>query len=579
MERFAFASLVPFGRERCGVLLRAADHDAADEALMAEIESLLGLAVHGVLRYADKRRGQRRTMRLAAAGADQRLEAFVLAGDISAEAWIRPLLQDEQAAQAFGRLLLLPGAKPPVATAARGRQVCSCFDVGEARIADTLRGCSGTPDEQLEQLQSALKCGTNCGSCLPEVKRFVRLHQQSLPDAGVLPCARPRACMRRRRDNSTTLVHQEAADQPAVPNPHAFACMRGSNCGTRCAMPSRMPACADDPGRSAVLQRAQTGTAIAPYIKEIGRGKDGARSLTREQAYDLMSQVLDLRVTDLEIGAFALSMRIKGETCAELAGFLEAVEERCIAIRSEQPVLVLPSYNGSRKLPNLTALLALLLAQEGIAVLVHGPQHDPTARDHRRHLSRPRPALRPFGRRHQRRLGTPRTGVRAHRGAVPAARAAARRAAHRRAAQLRAHRGQADGALRPLRHGSAMRVVNYTHPEYATLQAEFLALTQADAMLMRGTEGEPVADVRRTPKLDVYVGGVLREDLSRPAQEGVLTELPVLPRSNDAATTALYIQSVVSGAKPAPSPILQQVDSLVRTLAVLQRRGLAEQTA
>ena len=183
LERFAFASLVPFGRERCGVLLRAADHGAADEALLQQIESLFGLAVPGVLRYADKRRGQRRTMRLvsvdAGAGADQRLEAVVLAGDISAEAWIRPLLQDEQPAQAFGRLLLVPGAKPPVATVARGRQVCSCFDVGEARITEALGNCGGTPDEQLAQLQSTLQCGTNCGSCLPEVKRLVRLHQRA----------------------------------------------------------------------------------------------------------------------------------------------------------------------------------------------------------------------------------------------------------------------------------------------------------------------------------------------------------------------------------------------------------------
>ena len=47
---------------------------------------------------------------------------------------------------------------------------------------------------------------------------------------------------------------------------------------------------------------------IATYIKEIGRGKEGARALTQEQAHDLMSQVLDGRVTDLEIGAFAIAM-------------------------------------------------------------------------------------------------------------------------------------------------------------------------------------------------------------------------------------------------------------------------------
>ena len=72
---------------------------------------------------------------------------------------------------------------------------------------------------------------------------------------------------------------------------------------------------------------------IAAYIKEIGRGKEGARSLSQPQSYDLMSQVLDGRVTDLEIGAFAIAMRIKGETTEELAGFLDAVQERCIPLR------------------------------------------------------------------------------------------------------------------------------------------------------------------------------------------------------------------------------------------------------
>ncbi|HEV7915463.1 MAG TPA: DNA-binding protein YbiB, partial [Albitalea sp.] len=72
---------------------------------------------------------------------------------------------------------------------------------------------------------------------------------------------------------------------------------------------------------------------IAPYIKEIGRGKEGARSLSQPQAYDLMSQVLDGRVTDLEVGAFAIAMRIKGESTEELAGFLDAVQERCHPLR------------------------------------------------------------------------------------------------------------------------------------------------------------------------------------------------------------------------------------------------------
>jgi anthranilate phosphoribosyltransferase len=68
--------------------------------------------------------------------------------------------------------------------------------------------------------------------------------------------------------------------------------------------------------------------AIGHYIKEIGRGKDGARSLTREQAADLFGQLLDGAATDLEVGAFCLAMRIKGETAPEMAGFLDATHQR-----------------------------------------------------------------------------------------------------------------------------------------------------------------------------------------------------------------------------------------------------------
>ncbi len=174
MSAFAFASCVPFGRERSGVLFRAAAYEAAPDDLLARIEGVLGLGSAEVLHYADKRRGQRRTMRLAQLGEKTQLEGFVLAGDISAEVWIKPLLQDELPAQAYGRLLLLPGARAPVAVQSRGRQVCTCFNVAEPEIATALQTCQGSPEQQLAQLQDSLKCGTNCGSCIPELKRLVR---------------------------------------------------------------------------------------------------------------------------------------------------------------------------------------------------------------------------------------------------------------------------------------------------------------------------------------------------------------------------------------------------------------------
>lgn len=316
--------------------------------------------------------------------------------------------------------------------------------------------------------------------------------------------------------------------------------------------------------------------AIASYIKEIGRGKEGARSLTESQAHDLMSQVLDGHVTDLEIGAFALAMRIKGETIQELAGFLAAAHERCIAINPSRPTIVLPSYNGARKLPNLTTLLALLLAQEGAQVLVHGPMQDAgrvsTAEIfHNLGL--------PFAR-----DGEEIENAWARREPVFVAidnlcPALARLLEVRRVVGLRNSGHTVAKVLTPCTGVASLRVVNYTHPEYATMLGQFLAHTKGDAVLLRGTEGEPVADPRRAPKLDVFIDGQLRADLSRAAHEGVLAELPILPRGIDAATTAVYIQAVVSGEKPAPGPVTLQVECLMRALGAIDRTAPRAQIA
>lgn len=316
--------------------------------------------------------------------------------------------------------------------------------------------------------------------------------------------------------------------------------------------------------------------AIANYIKEIGRGKEGARSLTEAQAHDLMGQVLDGAVTDLEIGAFALAMRIKGESVAELAGFLAATHARCIPIPTTRPTIVLPSYNGARKLPNLTSLLALLLAQEGVRVLVHGPMLDP-ARVSTAEIFHD--------------LGLPIASNAdeiengwARREPVFIATdhlcpPLARLLAVRRVVGLRNSGHTIAKVLSPCSGAASLRVVNYTHPEYLAMLGGFLAHIGGDAVLLRGTEGEPVADPRRAPRLDVFIGGLPRADLSRPAHEGVLTDLPVLPRGFDAATTALYIQSVVSGEKPAPTPLTQQVECLIAALGAIRHTTGREQIA
>ena len=195
VESLPFFSCVPFGApgalrdgaaQPTGVLLRAAAHEAPPDALLAEIERLLGLGDGDTLRYADPARQQRRAVRLQrgqAAGDAAHVVGLLLAGDTRAEAWIKALLQDQLPAQDFGRQLLSFQQSAPVAVAARGRTVCNCLGVGETAIAGTLAGCAGSDAARLAQLQGALRCGTQCGSCVPELQRMVRIVPAALPEA------------------------------------------------------------------------------------------------------------------------------------------------------------------------------------------------------------------------------------------------------------------------------------------------------------------------------------------------------------------------------------------------------------
>ncbi len=188
MAQFEFASCVPFGREadaadllqssapaQRGLLFRAAGNYAPPAELLQKIEQLMGMAASDTLRYADKNKGQQRCARLVRNAQGQvRLQGFMLGGDTSAEAWIKAVLQDELDAQSYGRLLLSPGAKAPLAVQAKGKQVCACFNVSATAIAAHLATGSGSAEARLADLQTALQCGTNCGSCVPELKSLVR---------------------------------------------------------------------------------------------------------------------------------------------------------------------------------------------------------------------------------------------------------------------------------------------------------------------------------------------------------------------------------------------------------------------
>lgn len=183
MRAFPFASCVPFASggalyadagDSTGVLFRAAAPEIPQGDVLMKIEELLGLGGPDTMRYADARRGQRRAVRLWRDSANAHLQGFLLGGDTRAEVWIKPLLQARMPVQDFGRQLLRAGPEAPVGVTFKGKIVCTCFGVTQTSIDEQLASATGPDERRLAELQCSLKCGTNCGSCLPELRRMVR---------------------------------------------------------------------------------------------------------------------------------------------------------------------------------------------------------------------------------------------------------------------------------------------------------------------------------------------------------------------------------------------------------------------
>lgn len=294
---------------------------------------------------------------------------------------------------------------------------------------------------------------------------------------------------------------------------------------------------------------------ISQYIKEIGRGKQGARPLDRARAADLFSQVLDGAVTDLEVGAFCIAMRIKGETPEEMAGFLDATYARIqrVCSASGKAVVVLPSYNGARRLPALTPLLAALVARRGLPVLIHG-----TATESSRVFVRD--VLQALDVQASDSAPTLRDGQVAYLPTEVLSPGLKRLLDVRKVVGLRNSAHSLVKLMNPC-EGKAVIVSSYTHPEYAISMGAVFELMESTALLLRGTEGEVVADARRLPQMDGFVRG--RRVTLQEGRKGTLTDLPDLPKEVDVETTAGYIRAVLAGHKPIPDSLALQVEHIL----------------
>jgi anthranilate phosphoribosyltransferase len=223
----------------------------------------------------------------------------------------------------------------------------------------------------------------------------------------------------------------------------------------------------------------------------------------------------------------------------------------------QQPTVVIPCYNGARKLPALAPLLALLLCQQGVRVCVHGT---PTENSRTTSFE----VLEALGYKTLTAVDQAQAGL----NLVPTevlSPALKKLLDVRRVVNLRNPAHSLVKLMNPCQ-GSALIVSSYTHPEYALSMAQTFKLTQACAFLLRGTEGEPVADARRTPQMDFFHGG--NTQTVQVTQAGALQSIPELPQPN-AAETAAYIEDVLKQKSEVPAPIAIQVQHILQALKSL----------
>jgi anthranilate phosphoribosyltransferase len=121
------------------------------------------------------------------------------------------------------------------------------------------------------------------------------------------------------------------------------------------------------------LQTSSPEHPFAETIRILGKGKHGSRPLTREEAYRAMRMILADEVLPIQLGAFLMLMRVKEETPEELAGFVEAARESFDVGDTRNLVdLDWSTYAGKRRHLPWYLLSALLLAENGVKVLMHG---------------------------------------------------------------------------------------------------------------------------------------------------------------------------------------------------------------
>jgi anthranilate phosphoribosyltransferase len=294
----------------------------------------------------------------------------------------------------------------------------------------------------------------------------------------------------------------------------------------------------------------------AHLIKEIGRGAEGSRDMSCADAQQLYGAMLDGGVPDLELGAILIALRMKGESNDEMVGFLAAASERTSILHAPagrvRPI-VIPSYNGARKSPNLTPLLAMLLQRFSVPVVVHGLLEG-YGRVTSGHI------FRELGIMPCASAGAAQQAINSKGLAfVPLSAIAGGLADLLSKRAILGVRNSAHSLVKMLDPfaGRGVIMAAATHPAYMDMMRAVFGQIGAHALLFRATEGEPFANPKRRPRIEHLHDGAC--DLLFEAEHDSLKSLPQLPDDSAAKATVDWMRSVLDGHSPLPQPLANQL--------------------
>ena len=112
---------------------------------------------------------------------------------------------------------------------------------------------------------------------------------------------------------------------------------------------------------------------FACYVRILGKGRSGSRSLSQTEARQAFGMILRGETEPLQQGAFLMLLRVKEETAGELAGFVQACRDNMVTPQAPlRADLDWSSYAGKKHQHPWFILSMLLLAQAGYRVFVHG---------------------------------------------------------------------------------------------------------------------------------------------------------------------------------------------------------------